>query len=93
MAAQELQQQDTLDLQSQSLTILPALPTALRILNLTRNRITDLAPCGALLNLERLDCSRNKVRVLPDAVAALPRLKELLLYSNHLRRTGLSEKI
>ena len=93
MAAQELQQQDTLDLQSQSLTCLPALPAALRILNLTRNRIADLAPCGALVNLERLDASRNKVRVLPHAVAALPRLKELLLYSNHLRRTGLPEKI
>ena len=33
------------------------------------------------------------MRVLPHAVAALPRLKELLLYSNHLRRTGLPEKI
>ena len=56
MAAQELQQQDdALDLQSQSLTTLPALPTALRILNLTRNRIPDLVPCGALVNLERLD--------------------------------------
>ena len=97
MAAQELLQavppQDELDIQSQSLTCLPALPAALRVLNLTRNRITDLAPCGALLNLERLDASRNKVRVLPHAVAALPRLKELLLYSNHLRRTGLPEKI
>ena len=61
MAAQELQQQDELDLQSQSLTTLPALPAALRVLNLTRNRITDLAPCGALVNLERLDASRNKV--------------------------------
>ena len=93
MSAQELQQQDELDLQSQSLTCLPALPAALRILNLTRNRIADLAPCGALVNLERLDASRNKVRVLPHAVAALPRLKELLLYSNHLRRTGLPDKI
>ena len=103
MAAQELQaerelqavppQDDALDLQSRSLTTLPALPAALRLLNLTRNRITDLAPCSALLNLEHLDCSRNKVRVLPPAVAALPRLKELLLYSNHLRRTGLPEKI
>ena len=93
MAAQELQQQDELDLQSRSLTALPPLPAALRVINLTRNRITDLVPCAALLNLEHLDCSRNKVRVLPDAVAALPRLKELLLYSNHLRRTGLPEKI
>ena len=97
MAAQELQaaqpQDDALNLQSRSLTAMPALPAALRIINLTRNRITDLAPCSALVNLEHLDCSRNKVRVLPHAVAALPRLKELLLYSNHLRRTGLPEKI
>ena len=59
MAAQELQPQDELDIQSQSLTCLPALPAALRILNLTRNRIADLAPCGALVNLERLDASRR----------------------------------
>ena len=94
MAAQELQQQDdALDLQSRSLTALPPLSTALCVLTLTRNRISDLAPCGALVNLERLDASRNNVRVRSHAVAALPRLKELLLYSNHLRRTGLPEKI
>ena len=69
MSAQELQQQDELDLQSQSLTCLPALPAALRILNLTRNRIADLAPCGPLFNLERPDASWNKVRVPPHAVA------------------------
>ena len=89
-AAQAAQPQDgvlddVLDLQSRSLTALPPLPTTLLVLNLTRNRISDLAPCARLVNLERLDCSRNKVRVLPHAVAALPRLKELLLYSNHLQ--------
>ena len=48
-AQQELQavpQDDELDLQSRSLTCLPALPAALRVLNLTRNRITDLAQVG-----------------------------------------------
>ena len=53
MAAQEelqaVPQDDALDLQSRALTALPALPAALRVINLTRNRITDLVPCGALV--------------------------------------------
>jgi hypothetical protein len=92
MAAQL--EQDELDLASQGLTALPlALSPTLRVLNLTRNRLADLSPCGALRHLERLDVSRNKIRVLPEAVASLPRLEELLLYSNHLRRNGLPKEI
>ena len=92
MAAQL--EQDELDLASQGLTALPlALAPTLRVLSLTRNRLADLSPCGALRHLERLDVSRNKIRILPDTVASLPQLKELLLYSNHLRRNGLPKEI
>ena len=73
MAAQL--EQDELDLASQGLTALPlALAPTLRVLSLTRNRLADLSPCGALRHLERLDVSRNKIRILPDTVASLPQL-------------------
>ena len=75
----------------------PALPsglwalTALFVLDLSRNRLTELPDAvGGLTLLQLLDVSRNRLLVLPKAVGRLQQLVTLSAQSNRLRPAGRS---
>ena len=83
--AYDLELVTRLDLSGRSLRSLEGIEHCPNLIELdvSRNRIADLAPVGALAgSLERLDASRNNIRSLPQALGGLGSLTHLRLEGN-----------
>uniref|UniRef100_V5ERB7 Protein phosphatase regulatory subunit n=2 Tax=Kalmanozyma brasiliensis (strain GHG001) TaxID=1365824 RepID=V5ERB7_KALBG len=64
---------EEIDLQTNELCYLTGIPTSVRVLNVSHNRLTSMASFGHLLHLEELDISGNQI----DSLTHLSCLKHL----------------